>query len=240
MQKNKIVWIAIAAVVIVVGVYLVWSKNLIPGLKNQNSVQNKNQNTAIETDYQSKIPGGSGPSAPSDGVDGSKDNGDLTQGVDEESPEEKRSDEKPDENLRQQIITYVNQNLNKIVSPPAEDKWDVPTFYFIGNSNFYLELYAMDTDLAGYKLLYKVNKDNGGISLNELAKYKESEDDWVLAQGQDNFDNYVMEEYDYNEKNKKWEKTDEFTDETYSDDSIGEDLESGSNGSPASQGQIVR
>jgi len=230
MQRNKLIWILIPVVVIIAGGYAAWSKNLIPGLKNQSDTQNKNQNSATPLKYENRTPTDSGFSAPSDSSNISASEN-AAQETDEDSPEEKRSSEKTDENFRQQIIAYVNQNINKLVTPPANDKWDVPTFYFVGNTNFYLELYALDADLAGYKLLYKASKDGNKISLNELARYKETEDDWVLSQGQDNFDNYVMEEYDYNEDNKKWEKTDEFTDETYADNLSDTDSESDSAGS---------
>lgn len=152
----------------------------------------------------------------------------MLQEEDEEFIEEKTSPEQPDENMRQSIISYINQNLNQLVPPPANDKWDVTdsTFYFVGNTHVYLELYALETDLAGFKLLYQVDKDEkGNIKLTELAKYKEDEEEWVLSQGKDEFDDYSMDDYEYNEKDKKWEKTDEFIDEEFIDEEMISDEE---------------
>jgi hypothetical protein len=130
------------------------------------------------------------------------------------SDEEKRSPEKANESLRQGIISYAMSNLNKLVPPPKGDKWDIPVFYFVGNSNVYLELYGYDTELTGLKLLYKVEREGNGFKFTELARYKEGKEDWVLTSGNDSFSDYVIEEYDLNEDTNKWEKTDEFTDES--------------------------
>lgn len=180
------------------------SKKMLSGKHSSNqaslALTNQNQNSTSGMSANSGVDQGVSAALDGSGVD---------------APDEKRSDEKPDEAFRQQVMAYANQNLNKLATPPANDKWDVPTFYFVGNSNVYVELYAIDTDLAGQKMLYKAEKDsNGQIKLTEVARYKEGEDDWVLSSGKDDYDNYVMEEYDYNEDTKKWEKTDEFTDDT--------------------------
>jgi len=139
-----------------------------------------------------------------------------------ESPEDKRSNEQPDEAFRQQTIAYINQNLNKLATPPKNDQWDTPTFYFVGNSIVYVDLYAMDTDLGGAELLYKVEKDSSGIKLTELARKKETEDDFILTSGKDDYADYYMEEYDLNDTTNKWEKTDEFSsaDNTSEGDSV--------------------
>jgi len=235
-QQNpkKLIGIVLVVVVILIGAYILWARNSKVETKNNNqmSEQNKNQNAGASTSPSGDINSGTG----AKNLGSTEANqGASAQDSSQDSPEEKRSSEKPDENYRQQVIAYINQNLNKLAPSPANDKWDVPTFYFIGNSNVYVELYAVDTDLAGFKLLYKVNKNGNEISLTELARYKEGEEDWILSQGQDDFDNYVMEEYDYNEKSKKWEKTDEFTDETTVDNSgLGND-----NGDISNQGGIV-
>lgn len=143
----------------------------------------------------------------------------------EGSPDEKRSSEQADEALRQQIIVYVNQNLTKLAAPPKNDQWDVPTFYFVGNSNVYVELYAVDTDLAGLKLLYKAANDASGIKLTEVARYTEGEEDWILSKGKDDYSEYVMEEYDLNEDNNKWEKTDEFSESDFvEEDNVSEEV----------------
>jgi len=230
MKNHKIITIGLPLLIIVAGVYFVWSKNprvtsLIQNFGKKNTTQNQNEIKAIPTNDSQTSEATTEENSTNDiSVSGNTGEEDASNN----SPDEKRSNEKPDENFRQQIITYVNNNLNKLVSPPANDKWDVPTFYFVGNSDVYLELYAVDTDLAGAKILYKAEKDNNSIKLSELARYKEGEEDWILSQGEDNFDNYVMEEYDYNDDTKKWEKTDEFTDESYSSDNT----ESSPNQSP--------
>ncbi len=128
-----------------------------------------------------------------------------------------RSPEKPDEALRQSIISYINKKLNELVPPPAKDQWDIPIFYFVGNSQVYLELYGVDTDLVGLKLLYRVTKEGNNFKLEEEARYKESKDDFVLASGKDDFRDYVKEEYDYNEDTSQWEKVDEFTESDNTD-----------------------
>ena len=230
MKNNKLLWIVIPVIIIIAGAYFAWSRNLIPSWGEKSDLETKN--TGLIEQENSNSPSVN-PKPSTSGVEVQNEIG--SGGVNEESsPEEKRSEEKPDENLRQQIIVYINQNLNKLATPPANDKWDYPTLYFVGNSNVYVELYAIDTDLAGAKILYKAEKgSNGTIKLNEAARYKEGEEDWIISSGQDNLDNYVMEEYDYNEDTKKWEKTDEFTDESYLDDeSEADDV--------SSSGQIVR
>ncbi|MBM3255927.1 MAG: hypothetical protein FJZ04_00435 [Candidatus Moranbacteria bacterium] len=128
--------------------------------------------------------------------------------------EGKRSPEKADESLRQRVIDFVMDNLNKLVPPPKDDKWDIPLFYFVGNSNIYLELYGYDTELTGLKLLYKVEKDGEKFKLTELARYKEGKEDWTLVSGTDSFSDYIIEEYGFDEETNKWEKTDEFVDES--------------------------
>lgn len=133
----------------------------------------------------------------------------------ESAAEGKRSPEKPDENLRQQIISYFNQNLNKILPPPKGDEWDTPIYYFVGNSHLYVELYGAETELTGLWLLYKIEKEGDTLKPTELARYKEGEEDWILASGKNEFAGYIMEEYDLSEDNNKWEKTDEFAENEY-------------------------
>lgn len=216
MSQNARKWllIAVPVIVIVVAAYILWARNagnkgLIQNLTNkQNATENQNNN----------INNGSmsGSGSQSDATAGSSQlSGPISN---ESSPDEKRSSEQSDEALRQQIIAYVNQNLNKLVTPPKNDEWDIPTFYFVGNSNVYVELYAVETDLAGLKLLYKAEKNNGGIKLTEIARYTEGEEDWILKTGKDDYSEYVIEEYDLNEDNNKWEKTDEFSGSDYSDE----------------------
>lgn len=230
MKKNKLIWIAIPVIIIIAGVYFAWNKNLIPFIGEKDG--SKTKSTGLIEQQNNNSQGVDAESSLSDINLPDDESQDETAGVN--SPDEKRSDEKADENLRQQIIVYANQNLNKLATPPANDKWDYPTFYFVGNTNVYVELYAVDADLAGAKILYKAEKgSNGAIKLNEMARYKEGEEDWILSSGQDNLDNYVMEEYDYNEEINKWEKTDEFTEESYSDEDVNLSEE------PAT-GQIIR
>jgi len=224
MSQKKLIGIAVVVIVIIIGGYVVWSKKMAPRTGGENSglpVSQKNQNQNLN---QVPTPAG-GISANDSSFNGADDS--------EVSPDEKRSDEKADEAFRQQVIAYANQNVNKLAAPPANDKWDTPTFYFVGNSNVYVELYAIDTDLVGAKMLYKATKDgSGSIKLAEVARYKEGEEDWILSSGTDTYADYVMEEYDYNEDTRKWEKTDEF-DESGSADS-GADL-----GTGAPAGQII-
>jgi hypothetical protein len=226
MKQNKLVWIAAVVIVVIVGGYVVWSKKAAQKI----SGGNQSAPTAQNNQNQNKNDNLTGTSGTI-----SEDSALSDENADEASPEEKRSDEKPDEAFREQIITYVNQNLNKLATPPANDKWDTPTFYFVGNSNVYVELYALDTDLAGAKMLYKASKDSGGaIKLAEVARFKEGEDDWILASGKDTYADYVMEEYDLNEDTNKWEKTDEFSDQSDSND------DSSDLGSSAPSGQIIQ
>ena len=215
-QKTKtIMWVAVPVIIIVAAITFLGVKNsgtnnLIQKLTNK-SASTENQLNKKQTEENQNIPNGQNSA--------SIENDQSTQdSLDEESPEEKKSSEKPDEALRQQIIVYINQNLEKLVAPPKNDQWDVPTFYFVGNSNVYLELYAVDTDLAGLKLLYKAERSKDGFKLTEIARYTEGEEDWILSQGKDEYSDYVMEEYDINEDNNKWEKTDEFSGADYSDE----------------------
>jgi len=210
MKKNRIIWIVIALIIIGGGAYA-WKT------KNKNNETNGNNNLTAEKQSANDFASNESSSVQGNNDTYSQNSDSLENEM--SSPDEKRSDEKPDEAYRQQIIAYVNQNLNKMASPPANDKWDIPTIYFVGNSIVYVELYAVDTDLAGAKILFKVNKDaSGAIKLNELARYKEGEEDWILASGKDDYEDYVMEEYDLDETTGKWVKTDEFTDDTSSVD----------------------
>lgn len=203
----------LAVVIIIAAGAFIWAK------KQKN--QNINQNVAIEekineTQQDQATAQDIGNPAP---VAGSGETQTPNNGS---SPEEKRSSDKPDEALRQQIIAYVNQNLSKLAPPPKNDQWDIPTFYFVGNSIVYLELYAIDTDLSGQELLYKVEKEGNGFKLTQLAKKTEGEEDWILKEGKDDYSDYVMEEYDLNEDNNKWEKTDEFSEAEYGDEEVSE------------------
>jgi len=226
MNQKKLIGILLVVILVVIGGYLVWSKK-----KSVSSPAQENKSAVVSINNQNQNMTGNSAVSGMGTVDNSiaDQSGDV-------SPDEKRSDEKPDEQFRQQVMTYINQNLNKLAAAPANDKWDTPTFYFVGNSNVYLELYAVDTDLAGAKMLYKAEKDSGGaIKLTEVARYKEGEDDWILSSGTDSYANYVMEEYDLNEDTQKWEKTDEFTDQSDLNDNSSTDTNS--NGS-ASQGKV--
>ncbi|MFH1183146.1 MAG: hypothetical protein V1690_02705 [Candidatus Moraniibacteriota bacterium] len=227
MQQNskKIMWVAVPVVIIVAAISFLWAKS--PSGKKV--IQNfTNKNTSSENNLKSGPVGGSQTvSTSQDNTNyGNDQNAQYSSG--DQSPDEKRSNEQADETLRQQTIAYVNQNLNKLAAPPKNDQWDVPTFYFVGNSNVYVELYAVDTDLAGLKLLYKVEKNTNGLKLAEIARYTEGEEDWILSQGKDEYSDYVMEEYDLNEDNNKWEKTDEFSGSDYSDaENVSEEVDAG-------------
>ncbi len=146
---------------------------------------------------------------------------------DEVIPPDKTSNETPDEALRQKIIAYVNQNLDKIAPPPKNDTWDTPSFYFVGNSKVYLELYGANTDLVGVEILFDVQKDGNSFKLNELARYKEGEEDWILSSGKDDYSDYAQDDYEYNEQTKKWEKLDDMGAQ---DSSNGQGTDSNSNG----------
>lgn len=207
-NKKTLILIAIPLVLLIIGGYLIVRKNprlksLTEGSNQASGVKksiNTNQNNASNT-----------PGAPQT----VNDEANLNQNSSGESlPEEKQSSEKTDESLRQQIISYVNQNLIKLVPSPKNDEWDTPSFYFVGNSKLYLELYAVDTDLAGVEILYDVTKTGSTFKLTELARYKEGEEDWVLLSGKDEFSDFVMDDYEYNEQKKVWERIDELTDET--------------------------
>lgn len=204
MKNSKFIWVMLAIVVVVAIGAFIWVRKQKDQNLNQKtaSVENVNQ-TAQEqtTGTQDAV------NVPEGTTFGGANNG--------KSPEEKRSSEKPDEALRQQIIAYINQNLSKLTPPPKNDQWDIPTFYFVGNSIVYVELYAVDTDLSGLELLYKVEKEGSGFKLNQLAKKTEGEEDWILKEGKDDYSDYVLEEYDLNEDNNKWEKTDEFSEAEY-------------------------
>jgi len=226
MNQKKLIGIGALVILIVVGGYVVWSKK-----KSAQAPTRENKSAALSINNQNQNAAGN----PAVGGTAANDNG-AAGPSDEVSPDEKRSDEKPDEAFRQQVMAYINQNLNKLATPPASDKWDTPTFYFVGNSNVYLELYAVDTDLVGAKMLYKAEKDrNGAIKITEVARYKEGEDDWILSSGTDTYADYVMEEYDLNENTQKWEKTDEFSDETDLNDNSAPDA---GPSSPVPKGQV--
>jgi len=142
-----------------------------------------------------------------------------------EIPEEKESSEKPDENLRQSIIKHINSKLGDLAAPPKDDKWDTPSYYFVGNSKVYLELYALDTDLEGIKILYDVDKAGNDFTLKELARYSEGEDDWILKGGEDEYEEYAMDIYDYDEDDKRWEKNIDWEWEEVDDEEDWEDEE---------------
>ena len=207
-NKKTLILIAIPLVLLIIGGYLIIKKNprlkSLTGGNSQNSEAKKsvnlNQNTVSNPE--------NSPQTVDSGTN-------LNQNSSEESlPEEKQSSEKTDETLRQQIISYVNQNLTKLVPNPKNDQWDTPSFYFVGNSKLYLELYAVDTDLAGVEILYDVVKTGTTFKMTELARYKEGNEDWVLLSGKDDFSDFVMDDYEYNEQKKVWERIDELTDET--------------------------
>jgi hypothetical protein len=214
-QKTKnILWVAVPVVIIVAAISFLWAKS--PSGKKV--IQNFTNKSASTDNIKSNQAGG-GQTVPTDQESAvSSNDQNAPSGLDGESPDEKRSNEKADEALRQQTIAYVYQNLNKLAAPPKNDQWDVPTFYFVGNSNVYVELYAVDTDLAGLKILYKAENDKTGVKLTESARYTEGEEDWILSQGKDDYSEYVMEEYDLNEESNKWEKTDEFSESDFTEE----------------------
>jgi len=172
-NAKKWIWITVLVVIIIVAAYLLFAKNTGKNNPIQNLV-NKQSATENQNKNNTTLSGNANQSG------SAMKNNQLSGPVSEEgSPEEKRSSEKPDEAFRQQTIAYVNQNLNKIATPPQNDEWDVPTFYFVGNSIVYLELYPVETDLAGLEILYKVEKDGNGIKLTQLAKKTEGDEDWI-------------------------------------------------------------
>lgn len=206
MKNSKLIWAVLAVLIIIAAGLFIWAKKQ----KNQNVTQNVTSSEEAANQMEQ--------SATLGAKDTNVEEDPTSPGQGETSPEEKRSSEKPDEAQRQQIIAYINQNLNKLAAPPKDDQWDVPTFYFVGNSIVYLELYAEDTDLSGLELLYKAEKEGSGFKLTQLAKKTEGEEDWILKEGKDEYADYVMEEYDLNEDNNKWEKTDEFSEAEYGDE----------------------
>lgn len=220
-KTNQILWVAIPVLIIVAAISFLWARSP-SGKKVIQNFTNKSANTESNSKFNQT---GENPAIPVDqnSVTSGNDQNALDSAASDQSPDEKRSSEKADEALRLQIIEYANKNLTKLVPPPKNDQWDVPTFYFVGNSNVYLELYAVDTDLAGLKLLYKAEKDSSGIKLTEIARYTEGEEDWILSKGKDDYSDYVMEEYDLNEDNNKWEKTDEFSESDFTDSNVSEE-----------------
>lgn len=226
-HSKKIIGVLLA-LVFVSALYYVYKKNFSGKLLNQ---LNKNSNQQSTTPLDQNKINSSEPTVEAT-TENSNDNT-------IEPADGQRSSEKPDEALRQAIISYMNQNLDKIVPPPVKDKWDIPIFYFVGNSQVYLELYGVDTDLVGLKLLYQVKKEGDNFKLTEEARYKESADDFTLASGQDTFRDYVKEEYDLNEENNKWEKFDEFTESTTVDGGDFSTDSSNSNDNSSPSGTIV-
>ncbi len=125
--------------------------------------------------------------------------------------DEKKSDEVPDENFRQKSVAYFIANINTLVPPPENDKWDTPSisFYFIGNSHFYVDLFPAEAEIGAIRILYKSElNEKEEISLQELAKYKEGEEEWSLLSGKDDFEEYYFDEYGFDEETNKWAKLD--------------------------------
>ncbi len=121
--------------------------------------------------------------------------------------EEKKLEEAPNEELRQKIIAYLVKNLDQLIFPPQNDKWDLSgaSISFIGNTYLYLEIFPAEAEVGGMKVLYKAESlSSGEIKLQELAKYKEGEEDWQLLSGEDKFFDYYYEEYGYDDEDNKW------------------------------------
>lgn len=129
----------------------------------------------------------------------------------EEEPltEEKKLDEAPNEDLRQKTIEYLVKNLDQLIFPPKDDKWDISSasISFIGNSYVYVEVFPLEAEIGGMKVLYKIETDQGGtVKVVETAKYKEGEEDWMLVSGEDKFFDYYYDEYGYDDEENKWFK----------------------------------
>jgi len=121
-------------------------------------------------------------------------------------PEEKTSDEAPNDNLRGEIMQYLDNKVGELIPPPpAGDSYEKPSFYFVGNSIVYFEVYAQDSDEDGYKILYNISKDGDSFKLKELARYTEGEDDWKLISGKDDYTNYEQDIYDWDDESNTWE-----------------------------------
>lgn len=145
---------------------------------------------------------------------------------DEEKIPEKQSEEKPDEAQRQEIIAYFNQNADKFLPvPPKNDKWDTPSFYFVGNSKVYVENYALDSDLAGVQFLFDVKKVGNTFEFKKLAEFKEGEEDWVLIEGEDNFSDFIFDNYEFDQQKEKWVMIDEMDEADLSGDEIEAEIE---------------
>lgn len=139
--------------------------------------------------------------------------GSIQQGSAEEQPlaEEKKLDEAPNEELRQKAIDKLIKNLDQLVFPPKDDKWDIASasIYFVGNSYLYLEIFPAEITTGGMKLLYKTEFDaSGQVKLQELAKYKDGGEDWELISGEDKFFDYSYDEYGYDDSTDKWSQID--------------------------------
>lgn len=149
-----------------------------------------------------------------------EDDGSIQQNGDE-SPvlmEEKRLDEAPNEELRQKAIDKLIKNLDQLVFPPKDDKWDIASasIYFVGNSYLYLEIFPTEATIGGMKVLYKNELDpSGQAKLQELAKYKDGGEDWELVNGEDKFFDYAYDEYGYDDSTNKWSQIDYMTESEF-------------------------
>lgn len=213
-RKNLIAVVLVLALIVLAGAHLAYKKGYLDGLLEKKSAISLKNNPAPIFENKTE----SGRINESNKIANNNLNDNADDSLDEEDLEGKRSSEKADENLRQGIVAHINKNLNSLVSPPKNDKWDIPIFYFVGNSYVYVELYGFETDLTGLKLLYKVEKKGNDFKIVELARYSEGEEDWNFVSGKDDFTDYIIEEYDLNEDNNRWEKTDEFTEESVFDE----------------------
>ncbi len=193
-KNSKIYW-SVGASVLIIGLAMLGY-----------SVKNKNQDKPIDQENPSL-------QTPSENqADQSKADAEEVEIEDTEPlEEEKKLDELPDENKRQKVIAYLIKNLDTLIFPPKNDKWDISSagISFVGNTFVYLEIFPSESEIGGMKALYQVEDFSGDApKLKELAKYKEGEEDWQLISGEDKFFDYYYEEYGYNETNDKWTKID--------------------------------
>ncbi|PIU77697.1 MAG: hypothetical protein COZ28_00745 [Candidatus Moranbacteria bacterium CG_4_10_14_3_um_filter_44_15] len=120
---------------------------------------------------------------------------------------------------RRKLMDYVAANINSIASKKAKyQKWAADIIEFVDESHAYVEYYDaveddensdVDEDTARKILVEAAAKAGGGYDLKVLAYWEMGEDDYILKEGSDKYEDVGdTNSYQYDPEKNKWERID--------------------------------
>lgn len=120
---------------------------------------------------------------------------------------------------RRKLMDYISANINSVAPKKAKyQKWAVDIVEFVDESHVYVEYYDaieddensdIDEDTARKILVEAAVKAGGGYDLKVLAYWEMGEDDYILKEGNDKYENAGdTNSYQFDPEKNKWERID--------------------------------